>query len=244
MNHSLSIIIPVYNEATTFPGIWKTLQKVAWPIPVEFIVIDDGSTDGSWKAIRSLHPEKILLKDRNEGKTAAILSGIRLSKGTIICVQDADLEYDPNDILRVIQPIIDDKADVVYGSRFKESGVQVQRTYHRLGIYLLTCFSNLVTGIHLTDLEGCYKAWHSDLIKNITVTSRGFDFDPEVTAKIAKLRVRIQEVPISYWPRAYVEGKKIRYRDGFSAGWTLIKSRFASFEKSFKPELPTKYRNV
>jgi hypothetical protein len=146
------------------------------------------------------------------------------------------------DIVRVIQPILADKADAVYGSRFKQSGDQVQRTYHRLGIRVLTAFSNLVTGIYLTDLEGCYKAWRLDLLKNVVVASKGFDFDPEVTAKIAKLRVRIHEVHISYNPRAYVDGKKISYKDGITAGWSLLKYSFMTdFKKCFSRDLPKKY---
>jgi glycosyltransferase involved in cell wall biosynthesis len=244
VSDKLSLIIPIYNEASTLKPVWDTLHEIQWPVPVEYILVDDGSTDGSRELAKSMEPlgATVILKEKNGGKTSALIEGIRAVTGSIICVQDADLEYDPHDIVRVIQPILDDKADAVYGSRFKQSGDQVQRTYHRLGIRLLTAFSNLVTGVYLTDLEGCYKAWRSDLLKNVIVTSRGFDFDPEVTAKIAKLRVRIYETHISYNPRAYVDGKKIKLRDGLTAGWSLLKYSFATpFHRCFRPDLPTRY---
>jgi len=240
----LSLIIPVFNEVATLESIWRELHALAWPCPVEYILVDDGSKDGSRELIQRLAgPEdQALLQEKNQGKTAAILRGVAAARGDLIAVQDADLEYDPHDLPRLLRPLLEGKADAVYGSRFKQSGDQVQRTYHRLGIKLLTYFSNLCTGIYLTDLEGCYKIWRADLLKHVVVNSSGFDFDPEVTAKIAKLRVHMQEMHISYNPRAYMEGKKIRYRDGISAGWTLIKYSFLTpFQKCFTPDLPQKY---
>ncbi len=240
----LSLIIPVYNEAATLPEIWDILQGISWPFEVEFIVVDDGSNDGSAAVIKSLRARRLktIFQPTNQGKTAAILAGIAASEGTVIAVQDADLEYDPHDLIRVVQPVIDNKADAVYGSRFKQSGDQIQRTYHRIGVRLLTYFSNLCTGIYLTDLEGCYKAWRTDLLKNVIVASSGFDFDPEVTAKIAKLRLRMHEVHIAYYPRVYSEGKKIKFSDGITAGWSLIKYSFLTpFEKCFRPTLPERY---
>ena len=240
----LSLIIPVYNEAPTLEQIWKTLQSIPWPFDVEYIVVDDGSTDESRDIIKTLKSPKlkVILQERNQGKTAAIMAGIAAATGKVIAVQDADLEYDPRDLIRVAQPVLEDQADAVYGSRFKQSGDQIQRTYHRIGVKLLTHFSNLCTGIYLTDLEGCYKAWRSDLLKNIVVSSGGFDFDPEVTAKIAKLRVRMHEVHIAYYPRVYQEGKKIGMKDGFTALWSLVKySFFVPFNRCFKPTLPKRY---
>lgn len=240
----LSLIIPIYNEANTLPQIWREIHAVAWPCPVEYILVDDGSTDGSRDLLPTLaRPgDQVILQERNQGKTAAVIRGIAAAQGDLIAVQDADLEYDPNDFPRLLKPLLDDKADAVYGSRFKQSGDQIQRTYHRLGIKLLTWFSNLCTGIYLTDLEGCYKIWRADLLKHVVVKSSGFDFDPEVTAKIAKLQVRMQEMHITYNPRAYFEGKKIRYSDGIKAGWTLIKYSFlTSFADCFLPTLPSKY---
>jgi glycosyltransferase involved in cell wall biosynthesis len=214
---------------------------------VEYILVDDGSTDGSGDLLKTLAGpgDQVILQTRNQGKTAAVLAGIKAAGGDLIAIQDADLEYDPQDFPRLLKPLLENKADAVYGSRFKQSGDQIQRTYHRLGIKLLTWFSNLCTGIYLTDLEGCYKIWRADLLKQVVVHSGGFDFDPEVTAKIAKLRVRMQEMHIAYNPRAYFEGKKIRYRDGISAGWTLIRYSFLTpFEKCFSPGLPKKYLRV
>ncbi len=240
----LSLIIPVYNEAPTLRSIWEILHKIQWPTEVEYLVVDDGSSDGSPEIARTLvgPHDQLIVQPKNQGKTAAVLAGIAASTGDIIVIQDADLEYDPQDIVRLMQPILEGKADAVYGSRYKQSGDQIQRTYHRLGIRLLTLFSNFCTGIYLTDLEGCYKVWRADLLKNIAVKTSGFDFDPEVTAKIAKLRVRMHESHISYYPRAYVEGKKIRMSDGFSALWTLFRFSFLTrFKKCFKPTLPARY---
>jgi glycosyltransferase involved in cell wall biosynthesis len=240
----LSLIIPVYNEAETLPFIWQRLHAVEWPLEVEYVLVDDGSTDGSREVIQSLSGPgvRIIFQPKNQGKTAALVAGIEAAQGEIIAVQDADLEYDPQDLTRVIRPILEGNADVVYGSRFKQSGDQIQRTYHRLGVKALTYFSNLCTGVYLTDLEGCYKAWRADLLKNVVVGSSGFDFDPEVTAKIAKLRLRMHEVHIAYYPRLYQEGKKIGFKDGLTAGWSLIKYSFlVPFARCFKPTLPTKY---
>lgn len=240
----LSLIIPVYNEAQTLAEIWKWLHEIPWPCPVEYILVDDGSTDGSGDIAKSLagSQDRVILQGKNQGKTAAVLAGIAAARGTFIAVQDADLEYDPNDLTRMLKPLMEDKADAVYGSRYKQSGDQIQRTYHRLGIKMLTWFSNLCTGVYLTDLEGCYKMWRADLLKNIVVESAAFDFDPEVTAKVAKLRARLYEVHISYNPRAYMDGKKIRLWHGFSALWTIVKYSFLTpFEKCFTPELPKKY---
>ncbi len=240
----LSLIIPIYNEAPTLKAIWEILHRLDWPTSVEYILVDDGSSDTSADIARTLVAphDQLILQGQNQGKTAAVRAGIAAATGDIITVQDADLEYDPQDIIRLMRPILDDKADVVYGSRYKPSGDQIQRTYHRLGIRLLTMFSNLCTGIYLTDLEGCYKVWRADLLKHVVVETSGFDFDPEVTAKIAKLRVRMHESHISYYPRSYVEGKKIRLKDGLTAVWTLVRYSFLTrFKKCFKPSLPARY---
>ena len=223
----LSIIIPVYNEAKYIAKVIDALHEVNFPCETEIVVIDDCSIDDSWQIINSINNKKSNLVihqlGQNSGKGAAVRAGIKLASGTHIIVQDADLETDPNDICRLLQPILGGKADVVYGSRFHSNSNQVRKTYHYLGNKFLTFLSNLASGIYLTDMETCYKLVPAKILKSIDLTSNRFGFEPELTAKLAKLGCRIEEYPISYYPRTYRQGKKITWKDGIAAIWYILK---------------------
>jgi glycosyltransferase involved in cell wall biosynthesis len=218
-SHSiLSVIVPVYNEATTIAII---LNKVCNLKSVkEVIVVDDGSTDSTISKVEELQlPEVHLIKqEKNAGKTAAVRRGLQEVTGDITIIQDADLEYDPNEIEDVIRPIIEDKADVVYGSRFLvKRAARVLYFYHYLANKSFTFLSNFLTNVNMTDIETCYKAFRTPLIKNLPLTSSGFGMEVEITALITKTQARIYEVPISYYGRTYEEGKKIKFLDGIAA---------------------------
>jgi len=234
----LSVIMPVYNEAETLDTM---IQRVLKDIPhnLELIVIDDGSTDGSG-AIADEHAASDsrvrVLHQENAGKTAALRRGFEVSRGAIVIVQDADAEYDPSEIDPVIQPILNGHADVVYGSRFLvRRAARVLYYYHFLANSVLTRLSNLLTNLNMTDVETGYKAFRGEIIRNMIIKSRGFGVEIEVTAKIAKLGVRIYEVPISYYGRTYQEGKKIGVMDGILAIWYIFRfNLFCSLARSFK----------
>ena len=221
----LSIIIPCFNEVNTIKKIIHQIENSPI-VSKEIIIIDDCSTDGTRDLLKELSTENlsVFFKDKNEGKGSAIKVGIRLAKGDIIIIQDADLEYDPKEYESIIDPIIKGKADVVYGSRFQ--GGQPHRVvyfWHRLGNGFLTFFSNMLSDLNLTDMETCYKAFKTDIIKDIDIEEKGFGFEPEITAKVSKLKPRIFEVGISYYGRTYKEGKKIGWRDGIWAIWCILK---------------------
>jgi len=223
---SVDIVIPVYNEVSTLEEI---VQKVkAAPVPdKEIILVDDFSTDGTRdlidKRLRSM-VDQVVFQPRNYGKGFALKTGFQHATGDIVIVQDADLEYDPNEYAALIEPIVQDRADVVYGSRFQGGGPhRVVYFWHYVGNRFLTLLSNMFTNINLTDMETCYKVFRRDLIQSIDIKENRFGFEPEITAKIARRRVRIFEIGISYYGRTYDEGKKIGWRDGVKAVWCIVK---------------------
>ena len=240
----LSIIVAVYNEEADLRSIIESLFKSRCPIEREWLFIDDKSTDASLAILNELsatHGFRVLAQEHNQGKGAAVIRGIREAKGDFVIIQDADFEYDPAEIPLLIEPLMSEKADVVFGSRFKHSTLQVHRTYHYFVNRLLTVLSNLLSGIYLTDMETCYKAFRSDLIKAMNLQSQRFGIEVELTAYVAKTRARIFELPISYFPRTRLEGKKINWKDGFAALYHLIRFNcFVSADQAFNG-LPARY---
>jgi len=218
--NKVSLIIPVYNESSHLLKFLRLIDALKLQIDKQLVIVDDFSTDNSKEIIDNFEFKSevvVICQDKNYGKGAAIRKGIESATGDIIGVQDADFEYETEDITRLIQPILDDKADAVYGSRFKKSNPQVFRTFHYLVNRVLTIYSNFCSGLYLTDMETCYKFFPAKVIKNIKLESNRFGFEPEVTAKLARLKVRVYELPISYYPRTYFEGKKITWKDGAAA---------------------------
>lgn len=223
----LSVVIPVYNEVTTIKEIIRLVKQV--DIDKEIIVVDDCSTDGSRQLLKELEQRgdiRAFYHEQNQGKGAALRTGFKHVQGEITLIQDADLEYDPQEYPHLIKPILDDKADVVYGSRFIGGSHRVHLFWHYVGNKLLTLLSNMFTNLNLTDMETCYKVFKTEVIKKIEIKSNRFGFEPEITAKVAKQRCRIYELSISYSGRDYSQGKKITWRDGISALWCIIKYRF------------------
>ena len=222
----LSIIIPCYNEISNIEQLIE-LVKNSPVLQKEIILVDDGSTDGTRELIRDSiedNIDKVIYHNKNLGKGAAIKSALEHVSGDVVVIQDADLEYDPNEYPKLIRPISDGKADVVFGSRFLGEGPhRVHLFWHTVGNKFLTILSNMFTNLNLTDMETCYKAFRTDAIKTISLEQRSFGIEPEITAKVAKCRYRIYEVGISYYGRSYSEGKKINWKDGFKALYCILK---------------------
>ncbi|HEX6977271.1 MAG TPA: glycosyltransferase family 2 protein [Patescibacteria group bacterium] len=230
----LSIIIPAYNEEKTIAQIIKKVKKakVHKDIRKEIIVIDDASYDKTHSLLQKTKGIKVLKHKENMGKGAAVRTGLEEAKGDLIIVQDADLEYDPNDYARLMEPIMKKKTKVVYGSRLRNYPIRIVGTSrtpllaHYLGNKFLTLFTNFLYGGEITDMETCYKVFHKEVVDGLVLNAQRFDFEPEITAKILKRGYKIYEVPINVKPRGYNEGKKIGWKDGFGAVYTLVKYRF------------------
>lgn len=225
----LSIVIPVYNERELVPQLLSRVEAVSLPgeLAKEIILVDDCSTDGTREWLRSLEPLRpdlrITLHDTNRGKGAALRTGFRVATGDVILVQDADLEYDPREYPTLIEPILDGRADVVFGTRFLGHTHRVLYYWHSVGNWLLTTLSNMLSNVNLSDMECCYKVFRREVLDGLDLREDRFGFEPEVTAKVARLGCRIYEVPVSYSGRTYAEGKKINWRDGVSAIRCILK---------------------
>ena len=241
----LSLIIPIYNEELHLESFLKVIDALELPCEKELVIVDDCSKDNSKKIVDNFNfksKHMFLKQPINRGKGAALRLGIEKATGDFIGIQDADFEYDIQDIPQIIPPLLKNEADVVYGSRFKKNNIQVHRTFHYMVNRFLTLLSNMFSGVYLTDMETCYKFFRADIIKNIKLESNRFGFEPEVTAKIARLKLRIAEVPISYFPRSYIEGKKITWKDGVAAIRHLIYFNFFQRTNSFFTSgMPQKY---
>ena len=229
----LSIVIPIYNEQATLAECVRRVLAVELPLERELILVDDASTDGTQSVIQQIQqqhsdmPIKVLIHEKNLGKGMALRSGFAQTTGDIVLIQDADLEYDPQDYGRLLRPILDERADVVYGSRFVGSEEKrVLYYWHYVGNRSLTMLSNMCTNLNLTDMETCYKVMRREVVEKLDIKSKRFGVEPEMTAKIAKGKWRVYEVGISYSGRTYAEGKKITWRDGVNALVTILRFRF------------------
>ncbi len=243
-SNMLSILVPVYNEARTIASVVHRLYATPFSIDVEWIFIDDASTDGTSQILAELQRKYQFVSKRHEkncGKGAAIVSGIVAAKGNFIIIQDADFEYDPRDIQSLLEPLMEGRCDVVFGSRFKQGSPQVHRTYHYFINRFLTMASNMLSGIYLTDMETCYKLFRTEILKAMKLSSPRFGIEIEMTAYIAKTRARVYELPVSYFPRTKLQGKKINWKDGIAALFHLVRFNWGtSLDQAFA-ELPDRY---
>jgi len=224
----LSVVVPIYNEVNTLQEIVRRVQET--PYDKEIILVDDASTDGTGEVLEGLRASnvRVLRHERNQGKGAALRTAFEDLRGEITLIQDADLEYSPSDYPTLLQPILDARADVVYGSRFLGGPHRVLFFWHQIGNTLVTLLSNMLTNLNLTDMETGYKVMRTEIARKLDLRSRRFGVEPEITAKLAKMRVRIYETPISYSGRDYSEGKKITWRDGLAAVWHIIRFHFTA----------------
>jgi len=222
----LSVLVPAYNEIATIREILR--RVMASPLDKEVIVVDDGSTDGTAEAVERLDYENLRLRrhEANAGKGAAVCTGMREARGRIVLIQDADLEYNPKQYEQLIQPILDDNADVVYGSRFMGGPHRVLYFWHYLGNRFITLMSNVFSNLNLSDVETCYKVFRREVVQDLELKEKGFGIEIELTQKIARRKWRVYEVPISYYGRTYEEGKKIGWKDGVKALWCILRYRW------------------
>ena len=223
----LSVIVPVYDERNTVVEIVRRMRAVDLPVDLEIVIVDDGSTDGTRDVLRQLADStvRVVLHEHNKGKGAAIRTGLEKVTGDLVLIQDADLEYDPEDWPKLLNPVLRGKAQVVYGSRF--TGERRNMLFlHWVGNRFLSLVTNVLYNTTLSDMETCYKLFDRTVLEGITINASRFEFEPEITAKLLRRGIRIYEVPISYTGREFEEGKKITWRDGFIALWTLVKYRF------------------
>jgi len=222
---TLSVLVPAYNEGPTVAEVMDRLADV--PLKLEIVAVNDGSSDDTGVHLDRLQREgkihKVVHHPRNRGKGAAIRTAVAAATGDVMVVQDADLEYDPAELVDLIQPILEDRADAVYGSRFLGGPHRVLYFWHRVGNWALTMFSNMLTDLNLTDMETCYKMVRSDLMKRLPLTANRFGFEPELTARLAQAQARIYEMQITYSGRTYAEGKKISWKDGVAAIWHILR---------------------
>ncbi len=243
----LSIIVPVYNEATELPRLVDLFMTLRFPFESEWIFVEDCSTDKTPEILKKLadtHHFRAIFQQRNQGKGAAVIRGIQEATGDFIMIQDADFEYNPKEIPMLMQPLIDNQADVVFGSRFKQNSAQVRRTFHYLVNRFLTLLSNIMSDLYLSDMETCYKVFRADLLKSMRLTSYRFGIEVELSAYVAKTSARLYELPISYYPRTRLEGKKISWRDGAAALWHLVHFNWLRPAKDCFRDLPAKYERT
>ena len=241
---TLSLVIPVYNEALHLETWCEKLLTRDFGVPVEHVFVDDCSTDGSFEILQRFSSDprvRLFRQDQNQGKGAAVRRGIQETRGSVVLIQDADYEYSLDDVPTVIEPILRDEADIVFGSRYKNSQT-VHRTYHYVINRVLTLLSNMASGLYVTDMETCYKAFRGEILRGISIESPRFGFEPEITAKVAVLKVRVAEVPIRYFPRNYLEGKKIKWTDGVAALWHIARFNVSDRARRATENVPDRYK--